>query len=273
MANSSPLKWHGGKAYLSPKYWDIVMASSWHPIHVVELYCGSAAFTLEGLARNYPFSFAINDIDKTLMNFWDVLRDENSFLLFKRLCEATPFSEPLWHEAKGESNIEKAWAFFVKCRQSLAGRMKNFTGVTRTRTRRNMNAEVSAWLNIVEGLADFHALVKKILIFCRPALDLIKSEDGKNTLFMCDPPYLHETRATTGEYGENEMTEQDHIELLEALSKIKGKFLLCGYESDLYNKYYKTNGWVRHDFAIANSAAGGLKKRVMTECLWSDLTS
>ena len=47
-------------------------------------------------------------------------------------------------------------------------------------------------------------------------------------LFYLDPPYLHETRATTGEY-EYEMTISQHADLLDALVAIKGWFLLSGY--------------------------------------------
>ena len=46
-----------------------------------------------------------------------------------------------------------AVAFFVACRQSRAGGMKGFTPVTRSRTRRGRNGNVSEWVGAVEGLA------------------------------------------------------------------------------------------------------------------------
>jgi DNA adenine methylase len=165
--------------------------------------------------------------------------------------------------------VQKAWAFFVQCRQSLAGRMKSFTGITKTRTRRGMNVEVSAWLTAVEGLPAVHERLKRVLILNRPALDVIRGQDGAETLFYCDPPYLHETRATTADY-QHEMTWAEHVELLRVLAKLKGRFLLSGYRSDLYNSHASLNGWNRHDFELPNQAASGKTKRRMTECVWAN---
>src|SRR5205085_1765091 len=95
-------------------------------------------------------SEVVNDIDGHLMNFWAVLKDRKQFRLFTRMAEATPFGEATFKAALNELDNPdpacRALAMFVRCRQSLAGRMDTFTGVTKTRTRRGMNNEVSAWL-------------------------------------------------------------------------------------------------------------------------------
>ncbi len=84
-------------------------------------------------------------------------------------------------------------------------------------------------------------------------------EEGKTVVAV--------VRATTGEY-QHEMTDKDHAALLLALDDIKGRFLLSGYHSKLYDNHATTRGWTCHEMAINNHAAGGKKKRVMTECLW-----
>src|SRR5205814_1453106 len=152
-----------------------------------------------------------------------------------------------------------AVAFFVGCRQSLAGRMQGFTALTRTRTRRRMNGNVSEWLNAVDGLPQVHDRLRRVCIENLPALDLIRREDGLNTLFYCDPPYLHDTRTAPDAYGDFEMTEADHAELLAVLRACKGKVMLSGYPSALYEKELKV--WTRHDFDLPNNAAGGEAKR------------
>ena len=86
-------------------------------------------------------------------------------------------------------------------------------------------------------------------------------------IFYCDPPYVHETRSTTGEYA-FEMTEAQHRELLDVLAGIAGKFMLSGYPSDLYRQWEVRHGWNRHDFLIDNKAASGKVKETKTECLW-----
>lgn len=245
-------------------------------VHYVEPYFGGGSVLFK--ANPEGVSEVANDINSDLYGFWLVLRNPTMFAEFRRLAEATPFNESTWNWAEqvinqpvGENLTSKrAWAFFVLCRQSLAGRMKSFTGVTKTRTRRGMNNEVSAWLTTVEWLPAVHERLKRVLILNRPALEVIQKHDGPKTLFYLDPPYLHKTRVTTTEYGENEMDEADHLELLVTLDDLKGKFLLSGYKSRLYDNHAKRRGWSRHEFKIANAASGAKKKRVMTEVVWAN---
>lgn len=262
-----PLKWHGGKHYLAKRIIDLMPAHT----HYVEPYAGGLSVLLAKSPDGY--SEVANDLNGELSNFWSVLRCPTEFGQFARLCEATPFSEGLFAAIGPDTSaplpVDRAWRFFVRCRQSLAGRMKSFTGVTKTRTRGGMNGEVSAWLTAVEGLPAVHARLRRVLILNRPALDVVRGQDGPDTLFYLDPPYLHSTRVTTSDYA-HEMTAGQHAELLSALSTVAGKFLLSGYRSDLYDAAADRHGWARHDFEIANHSAGGKAKRRMTECVWAN---
>ena len=235
------------------------------------------------LAKNPEgVSEVVNDINRDLVNFWHVLKEDGAFMEFKRLVEATPFCEEEYRDAAyrvghdqldvfspHEVRVQRAVEFFIFCRQSLAGRMKGFTGVTKTRVRRGMNNEVSAWLTAVEGLPAVHGRLKRVLILNREALDVIRGQDGPDSLFYCDPPYLHETRATTGEYA-HEMTAEQHAALLDVLACIKGKFLLSGYHSGMYDRAAALAGWRVREFDLPNQAAGGKEKRRMTECVWAN---
>ena len=191
----------------------------------------------------------------------------------------TPFSEREWVRAReqidsNDDSVEQAIAFFIYCRQSLAGRMGCFASISRNRTRRGMNEQVSAWLNAIDGLPEVHARLQRVVILNRPALEVIKKEDGPNTLFYLDPPYLHQTRISTAVYGSNgqyEMTEEDHRKMLELLSQVKGKIMLSGYPSELYDQALEA--WRRHDFILPNNASGGTKKRRMIECLWCNFST
>ncbi len=161
----------------------------------------------------------------------------------------------------------RAFYFFVRCRQSLAGRMDAFATLSRTRTRRGMNEQASAWLSCVEGLPAVHARLKRVVILNREALNVIHQQDGPETLFYCDPPYLHETRASVGQYR-HEMTDEQHACLLVALNLCQGKVILSGYRSHLYDRHLRPEKWTRLDVELPNNSAGGDSKRRMTECLW-----
>ena len=103
------------------------------------------------------------------------------------------------------------------------------------------------------------------MVLNEPALEVIRREDGENTLFYLDPPYLHETRAATATY-KHEMTADDHRELVATIKQCRGKVVLSGYPSLLYAE--ELVGWRRRDFQIDNKAAGGKTKREMTEAVW-----
>lgn len=61
--------------------------------------------------------------------------------------------------------------------------------------------------------------------------------------------------------------------LLQRLSRIEGKFLLSGYDHRLYHAAAERWGWHRHEFEVANHAAGGEAKRRMTEVVWTNFTT
>lgn len=262
----SPLKYHGGKSYLAQRIADLCPPH----LHYVEPYFGGGSVLLakdpEGVSE------VVNDINRELFNFWRVLSDLVDFPEFQRRVEAIPLSRDEWESASFSrvyplSRVDEAVRFFVACRQSLAGRMKSFTAITRTRTRRGMNGNVSEWLSAVDGLPEVHARLRRVLIENKPALDLIRSEDTPDTLFYLDPPYLHETRATKDAY-DYEMGVDDHVELVNAVNNIKGKVMLSGYASDLYDKALSNLN--RHDFDLPNNAASGKSKRRMVECVWTN---
>jgi DNA adenine methylase len=272
-----PLKWHGGKHYLARR---IVELMPRH-LHYAEPFAGGLAVLLERdpndrrwwLSDRSPqagVSEVVNDLNGELMNFWAVLRDPDLFAEFLRRCQATPLSRAVFDlagEMRGDAAdpVTRAWAFFVRCRQSRAGTFKGFTSITRSRTRRGINGNASEWLGAVEGLPAVHARLFPVLMENLPAVAFIRREDTPATLFYCDPPYLHETRATTDAYA-HEMTEADHAELLDVLKGCKGKVMLSGYPSALYDA--SLAGWNRHAFDLPNHAAGGKSKARETEVLW-----
>ncbi len=275
---TQPLKWWGGKHYLAQK----IIALMPRHLHYVEPYAGGLAVLLErdpfdeskywgNKGHEQGVSEVINDIHRDLTNFWRVLQREDTFAAFQRQIEATPFSHIEWDEAETrqhpqtDRDVEAAVAFFLRCRQSRAGAFKDFGTLSRRRTRRKMNEQISAWQTSVEGLPAVSARLRRVVVLNKDALEVIRQQDGPATLFYLDPPYLHETRASTNNYA-HEMTEADHQKMLEVIKQCEGKVMLSGYPNALYDG--ELSGWNRQDFQIDNKAAGGSVKRTMTEALW-----
>jgi DNA adenine methylase len=262
---SLPLKWHGGKHYMASK---IVALMPPHT-HYVEPYFGGGAVMFakdpEGVSE------VANDINGHLTNFWRVLQRPDSFEAFRRRCEATPFSEAEYRRASAQGHDFDddpelaAWQFFVQCRQSLAGRMKSFAPLSRTRTRRGMNEQASAWTAAVDGLTAVHQRLRRVAILNHDATEVIRQQDGPATLFYCDPPYLAETRTAPDVYA-HEMTPEQHVELLATLKACRGKVFLSGYRSALYDEALAR--WPRREFLTPNHSGHGATKQERIECLW-----
>jgi len=258
-----PLKWHGGKTYLA----DRLIALFPPHIHYVEPFFGGGAVLL---AKNpVGASEVVNDLNGDLINFWRVLADPVLFPMFLRTAQATPCSEELFVEAqrvgRGGEAVCRAINFLILCRQSRAATFKDFTTLAKTRTRRNMNELPSAWWNAIDGLPEVHARLSRVVILNRPAVECLRTQDGKDTLFYCDPPYMHETRSTPDVY-QHEMSRQDHEEFLDACLACKGYVVISGYDCDLYRE--RLAKWQRYAFELPNNAAGGDSKRRMTEVVW-----
>lgn len=139
------LKWHGGKYYLASKFVALMPPH----LHYVEPYFGGGAVLfahdpdrdwLLSDGEKLPcyrsgVSEVANDINGELIGFWKVLKDESLFERFQRAVEATPFSEAAFREAcrphDPSQPLESAVDFFIRNRQSLAGRMRGFTSTLR----------------------------------------------------------------------------------------------------------------------------------------------
>jgi DNA adenine methylase len=80
-----------------------------------------------------------------------------------------------------------------------------------------------------------------------------------NVLIYADPPYLMNTRSC--KQYRYEMTEQDHLDLLDALKQHRGPVILSGYPSEMYSR--ELHGWNEiHRKSYNQNAAQ------RTEALW-----
>jgi DNA adenine methylase len=138
--------------------------------------------------------------------------------------------------------------------------------MTKVRLRGGRGNEVNAFLGAVEGLPEAHERLRGVQVLCRDAVKVIQDYDVPGSLMYLDPPYSEGTRTAKKVYR-HEMTEAQHRHLLDVLLGLRhAKVILSGYPSPLYEKALA--GWWRDDKELANHAAGGKRKRRMTEVLW-----
>jgi DNA adenine methylase len=255
-----PVKWHGGKFYLAQR---IVGELPAHHTYV-EPFGGAASVLL-----NKPVSpvEVYNDLDGRITRLFRVLRDHGAEL--QRRLSLTPYSEVEFQMATdpADDEIEMARRDFVRWRLSLGGRGDSFS-FTLHRVRRGMADVVSGFLSTIdEQLPLIVERLRRVEILSRNAIDVIEAWDSPNTVFYCDPPYLPSTRHQSSRdiYG-YEMSDQEHRDLADRLTKCVGKVVLSGYPSHLYAQLYRN--WRVVTFDVANHAAGGTSKDRKQETLW-----
>ncbi|MBN1592082.1 MAG: DNA adenine methylase [Candidatus Coatesbacteria bacterium] len=254
--------WYGGK--FSHLDWLLPLLPSAH--HYCEPFAGSAAALLN---RSPSPVETYNDIDGEVVNFFRVLRDRHDEIIWA--IRLTPFSREEFHLAvngsmENISDLERARRFYVRARQARTGLAQTATlgrwANCKNTSRSGMSGVVSRWLGGVQGLGEIAERLLRVQIENRPALELIHIYDSPNTLFYCDPPYLHATRGDDKAYG-FEMNNKEHAELAEALRLCKGKVALSGYRCELMDKWY--GNWSRFDAPVRQCHS---IKKPRQECLW-----
>jgi len=265
-----PLKWHGGKGAFNGKLAQWIISHI--PLHTnyVEPFAGGLAVLLHKPIYQDTAEI-VNDIHGELSNFWRVLATTPDRML--RELWGTPFSEVAWTAAEAQladsDPVRRATAFFVRIRQSRQGLGKGFATLTKERLRGGMNEQANAYWSAIESLPEIHYRLKRVVVLCNDFGNVIRATDSSSTFFYLDPPYLHETRVTTDSY-DHEMTEADHVRLLDLCADMDGDFLLSGYRSDLYDDYAKAQGWFIHEFTLPNNASSSETKELKTECLYAN---
>jgi len=242
--NKIAFGWYGGKySHLS---WLLPLLPKAH--HYCEPFGGSAAVLLNRLPSPVE---TYNDIDGEVVNFFKMLRVNREELIYQ--IGMTPFSREEFVRAieeprDGLSDLERARRFYIRARQTRTGLAQTASqgrwATCRNTSRRGMGGAVSRWLGSTRDLVDIAARLLRVQVENRPANNVIKAYDSKDTLFYCDPPYPHESRGDSKAYG-FEMTDEEHKELAAVLHSVKGRVAVSGYHCDVMDRLY--GDWTRLD--------------------------
>ena len=261
---NKPLKWHGGKHYLAPLLVELFPKH----LHYVEPFFGGGSVLFQKDPGNC--SEVINDIHGELMAFWRVVQSPTRVEQMKEVLSVIPFGKPSFEDAldggtfgdPGDSELQRALRLFIRYRQSRGGMGKDFATLSRRRTRAGMNEQVSSWLGAIDGLSQAALRLRRVVIFSEPANAIIRQQDGDDTFFYLDPPYLKSTRTAKTVY-DFEMSEEHHRELLEVVLSCEGKVMISAYQSELYDDLLCD--WNYHDIAIDNKQSAKASKPKMIE--------
>lgn len=174
------------------------------------------------------------DVDADVVNLFTLLRDRPADLI--RAIDLTPWSRHEFDQAREATDdpIERARRFAVRCWQSYgnAGAQRN-NGWRHTGERLPLNNTTTVWRQLPARLAAVVDRLKHAHIECRPAVEVITRLQSPDVLLYCDPPYLRSTRGGA-RYYRHELTDADHVALLQVLQAHPGPVVLSGYHAPLY---------------------------------------
>ena len=246
------LKYPGGKWRISK--W-IILHFPEHKVYV-EPYFGSGAVFFN---KEPSYIETINDVDGNIVNLFKVCREYPDKLA--QLIELTPFSREEFedcYEIVVDDPVERARRTLVRFHQSFG------TANSLKKSWKNVQTYggprcATMWNCLPGRILEVCGRLKEAQIENIDAIKLINRYNDENTLIYCDPPYLQSLRKRN--LYANEMTDEQHIELLNALKQSKSKIVLSGYDSPLYNEML--SDW--NTDTIETTAQMGLHR---TEKIW-----
>jgi DNA adenine methylase len=279
----SPFKRFGGKGGNAGKLAKWIVSLMVPHLTYAEPYCGTCAVLLArdpndrrlwvgDTSSSRGVCEYVNDLDRHLTNFLEVLQSRDGEELIARL-QGVGMNEWLWEEAgknleqhPDATPLDLAEWWYIFCRQSRDDNLKDFAGDKSNRTRGGKAENVNAWQTAVhETLPTVRARLLNVMVRCMSALDFIRKYDSPQTLFYCDPPYPHSARTSANDY-QHEMTEADHVALLELLRRVQGRVMLSGYANDLYDSLLP--GWHQVGMPTKVQTGSAEKKSDRVEVLW-----
>lgn len=255
----TPITYYGGKQQLAKT---ILSMMPTHKVYCEPYMGGGAVF----FAKGKSYCEVINDIDDRIITFYEVCQDPVLFIQFIEKVQHTLDSEAefirankIWgNPSIARNSVDIAWAVWLTCNLGYGGSPDggwkwdngtsgSHTGVVMDGYRQQFTKKI-------------YERLKHVQISCRDAIKVIEQRDSEDTFFFLDPPYPGYTQQHY-----NGFTKENLEEVLQLLTTIKGKFLLCNFSSQLLNRYVKQNGWNIEvkDMAlrVANRITKGTKRK------------
>jgi DNA adenine methylase len=255
----APFQWPGGKGKLAR--WIIQYVPSGNIY--VEPFAGAASVFWH-LPTPFPVE-VLNDLDGDIVNLYRVLQDKAKFEELAHRLIFTPYARAEFVRAlqmakdPTATDIDRAWAFFVRQNQGFGGiaTVPGDWGRALTLTNNGMAATTSSWRSRLKLLSFWHERLSRVQIDCIDGIECIKYWDTPETIFYVDPPYVADTRKDRRLY-KNEPALAYHERLVETILAAKGKVMLSCYDHPVYAPLSKA-GWHRLTMETTCYMAGKIR--------------
>ncbi|MDO9001376.1 MAG: DNA adenine methylase [Bacteroidota bacterium] len=226
----TPITYYGGKQTLLKYLLPLIPE---HRMYCEPFFGGGAVF----FAKPKSEVEVINDINGEIVNFFKVIKTK--FPELQKEIKATLHSRELYRNAMVVyahpdlfTDVKRAWALWVLTNQGFAGMIGSW-GFGKD------DSKEAALANKRDAFTkEYEDRLTKVQVENNNAIKVINRCDDKETFIYADPPYIGSDQGHYKGYSES-----DYRELLDALAKVKGKFLLSSYPSKILATYIKKYKW------------------------------
>ena len=249
------IRYFGGKSRLAKT---IINKIPEHTCYV-EVFSGAASVFF---AKEASVAEVINDLDNDLVTLYRSIKHhpEELYRQFKfSLVARSEFEREQEVNAETLTDIQRAARYLYLQKNSFGGDVvgQSFGTSTTGKPRLNLltleNTIEEAWRRLIH-----------VVIECKDFRDLIPRYDRPHSFFFLDPPYWN---IPGYKY---DFAEQDFLDLVEILRKLKGKFLMTINDTPEIREIFK--GFVIEETTLKYSCCSSAKSRakIRTELLISN---
>lgn len=223
------LKYPGGKWRIAD--W-IIKHLPAHKVYCEPFFGGGGVF----FKKEPSYIETINDLNGDIVNLFKVVRERPAELA--AVLEFTPWARDEYKScnAPAADEVERARRTLVRHHQSFGTTNSNLNTWRNSQTANSPRC-AAQWSALPDTVMQMCQRLKMAQIENVDALVLIERYNDPDTLLYLDPPYLQSTRKR-GMY-KCEMTDKQHMELLELVKQSKSKVCLSAYDNELYNEKLK----------------------------------
>ncbi len=193
----SPLRYPGGKSFLSEKFSRIIELNKLGKPIYIEPYAGGSGAALQLLFANKVKEIVINDLNRPIFSFWQSIIKKNSAFIKKLL--STPVTIEEWKKQKkiyedtSSPEFDLGFATFFLNRTNVSGILNanpiggiNQTGAYKINARFNKK-ELANRIRIISQFKD------RITVTNNDGIEVFKKyANKKDTFIYLDPPYFDE---------------------------------------------------------------------------------
>lgn len=229
----TPISYYGGKQTMLKHIMPLIPAHESY----TEAFAGGAAVYF---AKQPAKLEVINDINGNLINFYKVLKQRFNALetMIKTSLHSRDqydFACIVYDYPQFFDEVTRAWAVWIKSKMGFASMLDGSFGYDKGS---------NSLAKKIAGAKDQFTIklakrIENTQIESTNALRVIESRDTDNAFHFVDPPYIN---SDCGHY-DGTFNLMDFEELLQLLTRLKGRFMLTMYPHDLIKEYATQYGW------------------------------